>query len=493
MYLGIDLGTSGVKSVLIDDDQKIVGEQSSRPLEISRPHRCWAEQEPDLWWNAVCESLDGLAARHGPALASVRGIGLSGQMYGATVLDASDKPLRPAILWNDTRTEKQCADLEVRAPDVRSIAGRKPTPGVTATKLAWLRDNEPDVFDKVAHVLLPKDYIRLMLSGDKASDMADSSGTMWMDVAARAWSDTLLDATDMRRSQMPTLYEGTEATGLLRGQLADRWGIKKRPVIAGGGGDNACGACGTGVVHDGEGTLSLGTSGVLFVAMNNARPSPDHAIETLCHSVPGVWHQMSVILSATSCVNWLARLVNRPAADLVAELGTVLRAPSSVVFVPFLDGCWSPRNDAEIRGALIGLQHSSGDEELTRAVLQGVAFAMLECADAFRATGTSIDRLLAIGGGSRSDAWLSMISTCFGVELRVPEASELGAAFGAARLGMIASTGASVEDVLRPPKINRAISPVQSLAPAYSDAYRTWLSVMPEVRRVSLAVRAGMA
>ncbi|MDO9417602.1 xylulokinase [Pararhizobium sp.] len=491
MYLGIDLGTSGVKSILIDDDQKIVGEQSSRPLEISRPHRCWSEQDPDLWWNAVCESMDGLAAHHGRELASVKGIGLSGQMYGATVLDASDRPLRPAILWNDTRTEKQCADLEARAPDVRRIAGRKPTPGVTATKLAWLRDNEPAVFDQVAHVLLPKDYIRLLLSGDKASDMADSSGTMWMDVAARDWSDTLLDATGMQRLQMPKLHEGTEATGLLRGQLADRWGIKSRPVIAAGGGDNACGACGTGVIHDGEGTISLGTSGVLFVAMNEMRPSYDHAIETLCHSLPGVWHQMSVILSATSCVNWLSRLVKRPAADLVADLGTVLRAPSPVVFVPFLDGCWSPRSDAEIRGALIGLQHSSGDEELTRAVLQGVAFALLECADAFRATGTSIEKLLAIGGGSRSDLWLSMIATCLGVELRVPEASELGAAFGAARLGMIASTGASTAGVLRPPKINRMISPVQDLAPAYAEAYRTWLSVMPEVRRVSVAVGAA--
>jgi len=489
MYLGIDLGTSGVKSVLIDDDQKLVGEQSSRPLEISRPHRGWSEQQPDLWWNAVCESLDGLAALHGPALASVHGIGLSGQMYGATVLDASDRPLRPAILWNDTRTERQCADLEMRVPDVRSIAGRKPTPGVTATKLAWIRDNEPEVFRQVEHVLLPKDYIRLQLSGDKASDMADSSGTMWMNVAARDWSDRLLDATNMQRRQMPRLYEGTEATGQLRRELADRWGISGRPVIAAGGGDNACGACGTGVVHEGEGTVSLGTSGVLFVAMHDARPSHEHAIETLCHSVPGVWHQMSVILSATSCVNWLSRLVKRPAAELIAELGTVLNAPSPVVFAPFLDGCWSPRSDAEIRGALIGLQHSSGDEELTRAVLQGVAFALLECAEAFRSTGTSIDRLLAIGGGSRSDIWLSMVSTCLGVELRVPEASELGAAFGAARLGMIAATGASVGDVLRPPKINRTIYPVQNLAPAYSDAYRTWLSVLPEVRRVSVATR----
>ncbi len=345
-----------------------MAEQSSRPLEVSRPHRGWSEQHPDLWWDAVCESLDGLARTHPAQMSAVKGIGLSGQMYGATMLDRADRPLRPAILWNDTRTGRECEDLERRAPDLRRIAGRRATPGVTAPKLAWVRDHEPSLFADIATVLLPKDYVRLRLSGDKASDLADSSGTMWVDVARRDWSDTLLSATDMRREQMPALYEGTAPTGRLRAELAARWGMAGRPVIAAGGGDNACGACGTGVIHDGEGTISLGTSGVLFVAMNEARPSLEHAIETLCHSVPGMWHQMSVILSATSCVNWLSRLVRKPAADLVAELGTELGAPSPVLFVPFLDGCWSPRADAEIRGALIGLQHASDDQVLARAV-----------------------------------------------------------------------------------------------------------------------------
>ena len=493
MYLGIDLGTSGVKSILIVEAQKLVGEQSSRPLEVSRPHRGWSEQHPELWWEAVCESLDGLARAHPSEMSAVRGIGLSGQMYGATMLDAADRPLRPAILWNDTRTGRECAEMEARAPDVRRIAGRRPTPGVTAPKLAWVRDHEPSVFADIATVLLPKDYVRLCLSGDKASDLADSSGTMWVDVASRDWSETLLAATDMRREQMPSLHEGTAPTGRLRAELAARWGMAGQPVIAAGGGDNACGACGTGVIRDGEGTISLGTSGVLFVAMNEARPSLDHAIETLCHSVPGMWHQMSVILSATSCVNWLSRLVRKPAAELVAELGPSLGAPSPVLFVPFLDGCWSPRADAEIRGALIGLQHASDDQVLARAVLQGVAFAMKECADAFRSTGTRFDSLLAIGGGSRSDLWLSMLATSLNVELKVPEASELGAAFGAARLGMIAESGAAPEDVLTAPRIKRVIRPVDNLVPAYAEAYQTWMSVMPEVRRSSIALAKDSA
>ena len=482
MYLGIDLGTSGVKSVLVDASQTFVAQHSSRALDVSRQHFSWSEQDPAIWWDGVCQTLDGLKASHPRELAAVKAIGLSGQMYGATVLGADDKPLRPAILWNDTRTERQCTELEALAPDVRRIAGRKPTPGVTAVKLLWLREHEPDVFAKTKHVLLPKDYVRLMLSGDKASDMADSSGTMWMDIATRDWSDALLDATGMQRAQMPRLHEGTEVTGKIRATLAARWGMSPHVVIAGGGGDNACGACGTGVIGEGEGTVSLGTSGVLFVSMREPRPSYEYAIETLCHSVPGTWHQMSVILSATSCLNWVAGLVKRNAADLVASLGADLGAPSPLLFVPFLDGSWSPHSDTQIRGALIGLQHSSDEREMALSVLQGVAFALRECADAFRATGTSIDNLLAIGGGSRSDLWLSMIATLLGVELRVPESSELGAAFGAARLALVADTGAAPAAVLTRPKINRAIAPRQSLRAAYDSSYADWLHAITQLR-----------
>lgn len=487
MYLGIDLGTSGVKSVLIDDGQNFIAQHSSRPLDVSRPHFGWSEQDPFIWWDGVCQTLDGLAAEHPRELAAVKAIGLSGQMYGATVLDAAHKPLRPAILWNDTRTEQQCLELEQREPKLRSIAGRKPTPGVTAVKLMWLKQHEPGVFAKVKHVLLPKDFIRLMLTGDKASDMADSSGTMWMDISKREWSSALLAASGMEQSQMPKLYEGTEVTGRLRAELASRWGMSPLVQIAGGGGDNACGACGTGVIGEGEGTVSLGTSGVLFVSMKTPRPSHEYAIETLCHSVPGTWHQMSVILSATSCLNWVAKLLKRNAAELVTELGREMDAPTPLLFVPFLDGSWSPHSDTEIRGALLGLQHSTDDAEMARAVLQGVAFALRECADAFRATGTSIDKLLAIGGGSRSDLWLSMIATLFGVELRVPESSELGAAFGAARLAMVAGSGANPADVLTRPKINRSIAPVTQFSAAYDDSYRQWRRAIAQIRERSAA------
>ncbi|AMY71993.1 FGGY family carbohydrate kinase [Frigidibacter mobilis] len=223
MFLGIDLGTSGVKSVIIDDGQALVAEASSRLLEVTRAKPGWSEQDPDLWWDAVCESLDALAASHPGAMATVSGIGLSGQMYGATVLDGADKPLRPAILWNDTRSAAECEELAAAVPDLLGRVGRNPTPGVTASKLMWLRRHEPETFAAVRTVLLPKDYVRLRLSGDKASDLADSSGTMWVDLAARDWSGPMLDASGMDRAQMPRLHEGTEPTGTLRAELAQRW------------------------------------------------------------------------------------------------------------------------------------------------------------------------------------------------------------------------------------------------------------------------------
>lgn len=474
MFLGIDLGTSGVKSVLIDEDQRLVAEAGSRPLEVTRAHPGWSEQDPALWWDAVCETLDALRVSHPVEMAAVDGIGLSGQMYGATVLDASDRPLRPAILWNDTRSTPECEELSGNAPDLMSRVGRRPTPGVTATKILWLRRHEPETYRAIQTVLLPKDYVRLLLTGEKVSDLADASGTMWIDLRRRDWCQTMLDASGLTRGQLPRLVEGTQVSGRLRVELAARWGMVRCPVVAGGGGDNACGACGTGVIEEGEGTVSLGTSGVLFVANDSPRDAGRHAIETLCHAVPGRWHQMSVVLSATSCLTWLAARLKRSPAELVQALGREPRAASDLIFVPFLDGCWSPRSDAQIRGGFHGLAHQHGDAEMTQAVLQGVAFAIRECADAFRDGGTELRRLLAIGGGSQSELWLSILATSLGVELDVPRGSALGAAFGAARLGMIAATNAPPSAVLRRPEIGHSIGPAAAHAASYEAAYARW-------------------
>jgi xylulokinase len=492
MFLGIDLGTSGVKALLIDDEQRVAGEAYSRPLEVHRLHSGWSEQDPGAWWDAVCEAVDGLGRSNAGALSAVRGIGLSGQMYGATVLGDDDRPLRRAILWNDTRTSAECRELEEREPELRRIAGRRATPGVTATKLAWLRKHEPSVFDRVRTVLLPKDYIRLQLTGEKASDMSDSSGTLWMDVGRRAWSDRLLAATALRSDQMPRLVEGTEPTGTLRASLADRWGMGTKPVVAGGGGDNACGACGSGIIQPGAGTVSLGTSGVLFVVTEKSQESRDYAIETLCHAVPGAWHQMSVILSATSCLNWLAKLLKRRVGELVADLGEDRASATPLLFLPYLDGCWSPQDDAAVRGAFVGLDHGTDDATLTRSVMQGVAFALTDAAISFRENGAAFDQLLGIGGGSRSRVWMSMLADCLGVDVAIAEGSELGAAFGAARLGLIAATGAKHADVLTRPRIVQVIKPDPERAAGFREAFDQWRALYAPVRAASAALSMSM-
>lgn len=488
MYIGIDLGTSGVKAVLMDDDQALLGEASSQHIEVQRPRRSWSEQNPDRWWEEVSGTLDRLAAAHPKEMGAVTGIGLSGQMYSATVLDETDTPLRPAMLWSDTRSSEECRILEEREPALLDYVGRRPTPFTTAPKLIWLERHEPDVFKRIRTVLLPKDYVRLQLTGEKVSDIADSSGTFWVDIAQRSWSDRLLEICKLDQRQMPRLVEGTEVSGHIRPALLKRWGMTGTVVVAGGGGDNQCGACGSGIIQPGSGTVSLGTSAVLFVAMDRAGRCEDYAIETMCHSVPGVWHAMAVILSAASCLNWLAKLLKRPAADLVKDLGDQPRSASPLLFLPFFDGCWSPMEDTDVRGAFVGLNHGTDDAALTHAVLQGVAFALAGAAVAFKESGATFDELLGIGGGSRSMVWLSLVADSLGVPLAIPDSSALGAAFGAARLGMIAATGASPRAVLTRPRTVMRIEPDPSRGAAYGDAFAQWQALY----KPALAASAGL-
>ncbi len=319
MYLGLDLGTSGVKAMLIDDNQRIVG-SASGALDVSRPHPGWSEQDPADWVRASEEAIAGLKAAHPAALGAVRGIGLSGQMHGATLLDADDKVLRPCILWNDTRSFREAAALDAD-PQFRAVTGNIVFPGFTAPKLVWVRENEPEIFARVRRVLLPKDYLRLWLTGEHISEMSDSAGTAWLDTANRRWSESLLSATGMDERQMPALVEGTDAAGTLRSELAARWGISGDVVVAGGAGDNAASACGMGTVGEGHAFVSLGTSGVLFAANARYLPNPASAVHAFCHALPNTWHQMGVILSATDALNWYSGIAGHSAADLSAELG----------------------------------------------------------------------------------------------------------------------------------------------------------------------------
>lgn len=464
MHLGLDLGTSGLKALVIDDEQRPVAEASA-PLNVSRPAEGWSEQDPDHWIAAAEVAMDVLAAKG--SLAGVRSIGLSGHMHGATLIDAADKVLRPCILWNDTRSHAEAAAMDAD-PEWRAVSGNIVFPGFTAPKLGWVRAHEPEVFGRVAKVLLPKDYLRLWLTGEHVAEMSDAAGTSWLDTGARDWSDALLAKTGLSRDHMPRLVEGAEVSGVLRTELATRWGLSSGVVVAGGGGDNAASAVGMGVVSAGQAFVSLGTSGVLFAANDGYQPDPATAVHTFCHALPGAWHQMGVILAATDALNWYARLLDRKPGELTGELGG-LQAPGKALFLPYLGGERTPLNDARIRGAMTGLEHATDQAAVTRAVLEGVTFALADCRDALAATGTRIETCFAVGGGSRSAYWLEAIATALEMPISVPVDGDFGAAFGAARLGMMAATGDT--RLATPPKVERLVEPNAALAGAFRDGH----------------------
>lgn len=480
MYLGLDLGTSGVKALLIDAQQRPIA-SANGALDVSRPHPGWSEQDPADWIRATEEAVGKLGVSHARELAAVKGIGLSGHMHGATLLGADGAVLRPCILWNDTRSHAEAAALDAD-PRFRRLTGNIVFPGFTAPKLAWVRKHEPDVFAKVAKVLLPKDYLRFWLTGEYISEMSDSAGTSWLDVAERAWSAELLAATGLGLEQMPALVEGTEPGGSLKPELAAKWGLGRAVVVAGGAGDNAASACGMGTVSEGAAFVSLGTSGVLFAANAAYLPNPDSAVHTFCHALPRAWHQMGVILSATDSLNWLAGITGKGAGDLTGELGDTLKAPGSVTFLPYLSGERTPHNDAAIRGAFTGLGHESGRAALTQAVLEGVTFAVRDSQEALKAAGTTLARVTAIGGGSRSRYWLKSIATALGIPVDLPADGDFGAAFGAARLGLIVAEKADPLAVCTPPATAETIEPERGLAGAYEDAYRRYRALYPAVK-----------
>ncbi|MCB1358677.1 MAG: xylulokinase [Maritimibacter sp.] len=482
MYLGLDLGTSGLRAVLAKSDGTVVA-SSDQAYPVSHPHSGWSEQDPADWVAATERALDALKASHPAEIAALKAIGFSGQMHGATLLDKADQVLRPAILWNDTRSSREAAAMDAD-PAFREISGNIVFPGFTAPKLAWVHANEPELFDRVAMVLLPKDYLRLWLSGDHVSDMSDSAGTAWMDTGKRAWSDELLEKSGMRPDQMPRLVEGSEVSGTLRPELASRWGMTGTVKLVGGGGDNSASACGVGCFGEGDGFVSLGTSGVLLSAKSGFAPSPETAVHTFCHSVPDTWYQMGVILSATDSLNWLAAQTGSKPAELSALLGNRIDGPGAIRFLPYLSGERTPHNDARIRGAFAGIGIGDGHKELTQAVIEGVAFALKDNHEALKATGTELKSLLGIGGGSRSDYWVELIATLLGVPVDLPEAGDFGAALGAARLAIVGDTGADPAAVMTRPAVARTIEPRADLAGAYDDSYAQFRALYPAIKDI---------
>ncbi|HTH60200.1 MAG TPA: xylulokinase [Paraburkholderia sp.] len=458
MYLGIDLGTSEVKVLLLateasgNSNARVIGTAGS-PFSVARPHPRWAEQDPRDWWDGTRRALHALRERHPHEFAQVRGIGLSGQMHGAVLLDAHDQILRPAILWNDMRAVDECEQLTHRAPQLHQIAGNLAMPGFTAPKLLWVARHEPDLFRRTACVLLPKDYLRMKLTGGKVSDPSDAAGTLWLDVAKRDWSDALLDACGMTRAQMPSLVEGSAPSGTLLPEVAREFGWREGVIVAAGGGDNATSAIGIGATQPGDGFVSLGTSGVLCVIGDRFRPNPASAVHAFCHAIPNRWHQMSVVLSAASCLRWVCKLASTDEPTLLAEVAAL--APDALaeapLFLPYLSGERTPHNDPFAQGVFFGMTHATDRALLGYAVLEGVTLALTDGLDALRSAGTEVSALSMLGGGARSAYWSQLVADAFMTPTRQHGGGETGAALGAARLGWLASGGAPAEVLQKAP------------------------------------------
>ena len=464
-YLGLDIGTSSVKALLVDEAQRVLASGSAE-LSVSRPRPLWSEQEPEHWWQALLAAVSQVRAAAPDAWAGLVGMGLSGQQHGAVLLDDAGRVLRPAILWNDGRSGAECAEITRLVPDLAARAGNIAMPGFTAPKLLWVRTHEPDTFAATRRVLLPKDYVRFRLSGAYVSDLSDASGTLWLDVARRAWDDTLLAATGLSRAAMPDLVEGSAESATLSADLAAEWGLAgRRIVIAGGGGDNAASAVGIGAVRAGDGFLSLGTSGVLFVVADHYVSAPARTMHGFCHALPGRWHGMSVHLSAAAALTWVAGIVGSGGdiGGLLARAEAWANEPGhrehAPLFLPYLSGERTPHNDPAASAMFAGLRAEHGPEALTYAVLEGVALALADGHDVLVEAGAPLANCLLVGGGARSRFWGQMLADVLGIPLSLPEGAEHGAAFGAARLGMLAAGAGGEAAICTRPAIQTVFTP----------------------------------
>jgi xylulokinase len=473
-FLGIDIGTSSIKAVLVDERQAILADASAK-IDVERPRPLWSEQDPEVWWQATLAAVDAVRKAAPDAWRGLQAIGLSGQQHGATLLGEGGQVLRPCILWNDGRSKAECAELEARVPDFHRRAANLAMPGFTAPKLLWVARHEPEIFAATKMILLPKDYVRYRLSGAYVSEMSDSAGTLWMDIPARRWDDTLLAACGLTEAQMPRLVEGSEVAATLSAEMAGAWGLDGREiVIAGGGGDNASAAVGIGATGGGDGFLSLGTSGVIFAATDKPVALPERALHGFCHALPGRWHGMVVVLSAALSLDWIAGITGnmKDIAGLLARAESFaadeVRRAHAPVFLPYLTGERTPHNDPLATAHFGGLTAEHGADALGYAVVEGVAFALADCFDVLVEADAAPRSCMLVGGGSRSAFWAQLITDITGLTLHLPVGAEVGSAFGAARLAMLAAGGREAEVCVKP-EVRRSFSPATNGAPLLAE------------------------
>lgn len=485
--LGLDISTTAAKALLIDTDGHVVASVSS-PLTLSTPHPLWSEQDPADWWYAMVSSIRQLLATNDIPGESIEAIGLTGQMHGLVVLGEHGDVLRPAILWNDQRTAAQCDEIRrlVGRQRLIEICGNDALTGFTAPKILWVRDHEPDVYTKIRHVLLPKDFIRWQLTGEHALDRAGGSGTILFDLAARNWSEELLQTLHIPGAWMPPTFEGPAITGLVTAEAAKETGLAAGTPVVGGGGDQAAQATGVGAVRPGVVALTLGTSGVVFASTDRPLVEPDGRLHAFCHAVPDRWHFMGVMLSAAGSLQWYRDnfAPELDFADLISEAATVDPGSDGLLFLPYLTGERTPHPDPLARGAWVGLTNRHSRAHMTRAVLEGVAFGLRDSFTLISDAGLKgIEQVRISGGGARSELWRQILADLLGVELVTVNTSE-GAAFGAALLagvghGIWPTVDVACEAVVVTTSFTR---PNPEPEATYSRAYELYRDVYPALR-----------
>ena len=455
--LGIDLGTSNLKLVLVDDRQLVLG-SATVPLATARPHPGWSEQAPEDWWQALLRAVEHLRAG-GHDLSGVRAIGLSGQMHGLVLLDRAGCVLRPAILWNDSRAAAEAAAIAAAHPTFAALAGAAQSPSFWPAKLLWLQRHEPDGFARIARLLPPKDYLRLRLTGLYQTDPCDAGGTLLLDEVRRCWSPEILGACGVAPAMLPDLVDGNQAAGVVADDVAQAWGLPAGVIVAGGGGDAATNAIGIGGVADGDATISLGTSAQIFVSTASYRPAPEAGLQSFAHALPGCWFQAAAVLNGASVLAWAARLLGADDhAALLEAAEAHYEGPGSLLFLPYLTGERAPHNNPDARGVLFGLTPESATPQLVQAVIEGVAYSLADALDSLTRAGTRITEASLVGGGARSAFWTRIIADVIGIPVVRHAGVDTGPAFGAARLARLALTGEAADQVCtRPPILDRTL------------------------------------
>ncbi len=498
VFLGIDIGTSGTKTIAIDPTGKLLG-QSAATYPCHHPKPLWSEQDPDDWWRAVVKTVQGAVTAAGCKPGDVKSIGLSGQMHGAIFLDKHDKVIRPAILWNDQRTAAECEEIHERAGGwaklIKMVANPALT-GFTAPKILWLRNNEPKNFDKLRRVLLPKDEIRRRLTGEYATDVSDASGMLLLDVVNRKWSKKLLDKLELDAELLAPVYESCEVTGRLTADIAKQLGLTTDCIVVGGAGDCAAGAVGNGVVEPGIVSTSLGTSGVVFAHSDQPQVDPLGRLHTFCHAVPGKWHMMGVTLSAAGSFDWFAntlcdadkKLAEQQGENIFARLsGEAEQVPAGsegCFFLPYLSGERAPHADPLARGCFVGLTASHTRGHMVRSILEGVTYSLRECLDIMSELGVPIKAIRSTGGGAKSPFWRQLQSDVFGKKLYAM-ASDEGPAMGVA---LLAAVGAG--EFMSVPEACKAIArtasehkPDKKLGKQYDAAMGVYRELYPSLKK----------